>query len=961
MPTTHGPLPVSPASPAWDEPAEQARWRLRLLGGFALKDGRVSTVHRLPSRAITLLLARLAIEPGRAHGREELIDLLWPEVDLGIGRNRLRQGLSVLRAVLEPCGEAANSVLQADRRTLQLVPGALDCDVDAFLRALRQGDNLAAAQIYRGELLPGFFDEWVLEARRHLAGLAETLAGGLMAPSPKAPQALRTAAPPTSAPTRLRLPTYLTCMLGFDEARASLAAALKSHRLVLLRGPGGAGKTRLAVEVARAIGEVLPGPGPAEPGFDLVAFVPLAACLTREALHDAVWLALRQEAAAAPSGEGAARGDDLLQRLEQTLAGRRVLLVLDNFEQLVEAGRDDLSRWLARLPWLHLLVTSRRALGLDGEVEQLLSALPLPALDDTLQAHALNPSVALFVDRARSSRSDFHLGERNHERVAAIVRELQGLPLAIELAAARVRSLSLGDLLAMLQGAARQAPGRALTLLTRSGPRAADDARHASMLRVVNWSWQLLPAPAQSLLGALSVFDGGCTLAAAASMLQRAPADAATGLDELVAASVAYFREGPDERCRYHPFEPVREFTLMQLGPAEVARLRSAHATWVGQWAASLGAAPALEAFRDELPNLLAALAQHTEQGTSTAALRLLADVAYALDDVNLPPAALGLVQRALDDALNADPPHPAEQQGLAAEVQAIMASQCFEAGQRSAAIRHAEQALAALPPEGVARPRVLRAAARVLLRTHGDAADVAPLLDEALAWAKRLGEHDLEARTLTLQAVLLAQREHDWEGSLALKRQALALWQRHGPPARVAEGQVNLALGLGFGRAMPEKLALLERALESAEARGQTRLLAFIHSVHGYALADLRCWDEAGLCFAACLRTAWDAATWREWFYGLWNLPRTLAHRRRPEPAALLMGFAEAFYQGRFGHFGWSDQREARRTRRLVRVQLGVAREEALWCQGQGLGMAQAMRLALQEAGPLASPDRAP
>ncbi len=935
-------LPGSAARPSAPAPA---RWRLRLLGGFALDDGSATLVQRLPSRAITLLLVRLALEPERDHGREELIDLLWPDVALDIGRNRLRQGLSALRSVLEPSGVLASSVLLADRRTVRLVPGAVSCDVDAFRHALGRGDRVVAAQLYRGDLLPGFFDEWVLQERQRLAALAEGLARVSPAPPAPPPAPAAEVAPAVTAQPRCRLPSYLTCMLGFEAAGAALAAAVKGHRLVVLRGPGGAGKTRLAVEVARSLAEDAGWQQEAGTGFDLVAFVPLAACETREALREAVLLALRQEGAGASAAVSSE--DDLPAPLAQFLAGRRVLLLLDNFEQLVEVGRGDVARWLARLPSLHLLVTSRRALGLDGEVEQALPPLSLPAPDASLREHALNPAVALFVDRARASRADFHLGERNHGLVAAIVRELQGLPLAIELAAARVRSLSLADMLAMLQGAARQAPGRSLSLLSRSGPRAADDARHASMQRVVAWSWDHLQAPAQAMLAALSAFDGGATLQAAAAVQQVAPAMAAALLDELVAASVVHVSEGPDGGCRYHPFEPVREFVLMRVGDAETARLRAAHCRWVASWAAALGPSPSLAAFRDELPNLLAALAEAAGQGDAEVALRIVLDAAHALDDVNLPPSALPLLRRALDGADGA----------LAAQVHAILAGQSLEAGEREMAAAHAERALALAASAGPERAPVLRSAARVLLRTRGVAADIAPLLDEALSLARRHGLLDVEARTLSLQAVLVAQRDLDWARSLELKRQALALWQEHGPPARVTEGLVNLALGLGGGPAMDEKLDLLQRAREAALAHGQTRLLAFVFSVQGYALADLRRWDEAAASYLACLRTAWDGGIWREWFYGLWNLPRTLAHGRRPEPATRLMGFADAFYATRFGVLGWSDLRERRRTRRLARVQLSRRREEALWREGSAMSMAEAMRLAALEAAGLAAP----
>ncbi|MEO8123674.1 MAG: NB-ARC domain-containing protein [Burkholderiales bacterium] len=925
-----------------------ARWRLRLLGGFELDDGQTAQFDRLPSRAITLLLARLALEPMRSHGREELIELLWPDVALDIGRNRLRQALSSLRSVLEPRDGLPAQVLLADRRTLRLVPGALVCDVDELRHALGRGDRICAARLYRGELLPGYFDDWVIEARRDLAALAD----GLAPPPPEAIEPPFAVSARALAPVpRLhshqlsRLPSYLTSMLGFDDAARLLGRAVRAHRLVVLRGPGGGGKTRLAVEVARTLAGRAQAPDETDGGFDLVAFVALASCTMADAMADAVLLALHYDGGGEKS-VGTTYAEQRLARIERALGGRNVLLLLDNFEQLVDAGRGDVALWLARMPGLRLLVTSRRALGLDGEVEMALSALALPAAGLGLRELAQNPAVALFVDRARAARAEFHLNERNQALVASIVTELHGLPLAIELAAARVRSLTLADLLAMLEGAAHQAPGRALTLLARAGPRSAEDARHASMLRVIEWSWLHLDPAGQALLCALCVFEGGASLQAASAVMAQPQAEVALRLDELVASSVAYVSEDSAGATRYHPFEPVREYTLMNLGAADAARLRAAHQRWVCGWAAALGKAPPLAALHEELPNLLAALAEAAHRDDAAAALGIVLDAAYALDDVNLPPTALPLLRRVLeaDDRVDAE---------LAASAHALIAGQSFEAGEREHAQWHAARALELAPPAGPARAGVLRSAARVLLRTQGAMAEVQPLLDEALRLARHHEQYDIEARTLSLLAVLASQRDHDAALSLALKREALALWRAHGPPARVTEGLVNLALGLGFGRATQEKLELLRQARQSAAAHGQTRLLAFVLSVTGYALADLRRWDASASCYAECLRTAWEGGLWREWFYGLWNLPRTLAHQRRPQAAALLMGFAEAFYAERFGTLGWFDCREARRTRRLVRVQLGAPREAVLWNEGRAMDMATVMRLALREASP--------
>ena len=937
--------------------AMSARWHLRLLGRFELSDG-TTTLHRLPSRAVLLILARLALAPQRDHPREELIDLLWPAVDLAVGRNRLRQALSSLRSVLEPGGEAGMAMLMADRHTVRLAPGAVASDVDALRAALRAGHASAAAALHHGELLPGHFDEWVLEERREVEE-AVARAGAAAAPNARpddqAPRAAHAAsaasaarAPPPLALAAMHwLPAYVTRMLGYEEAGAGLASAVQAHRLVLLRGPGGAGKTRLAVEVARWLAHRATGlAGAAEEKlpFDAVVFVPLASVTTAAALCEAVIRALRSEGASGTAGAGTAAPLNATAQVEHALAGRSVLLVLDNFEQLVDVGQSTLSQWLTRLPTLHLLVTSRRALGLDGEHEQALEALALPPPGASLQDHARNPAVALFADRARAARGSFSLNERNHARVAAIVQLLHGLPLAIELAAARVRSIALPQMQFMLEAALSGQPDAAFALLMRSGPRAADDPRHASMLHVMQWSFQHLSPAARGVLDVLSVFAGGATLDAVAAMSGLALHEAAMHLDELVASSVVttcqHLQQGGDDVTRYQPFEPVREFALMGLDAGAVAALRSGHWRWVQSWCAGLGRAPSLAEFRDEQANLIAAWDFAAGHDRPAAVLASALHCLRALDDVTLPPSALALLRRCLAATTQDDE--------LRARVHALLAEQCFESGQSDTACEHAEQARRQMPPASRFCADALYVAARIRLRVHNDTTTTGALIDEGLALAVQHQRIDTQARLLTLRGICIARRARDYAGKIELDTQALALWRAFGAPARVTEGLVNLALALGFVHRVPEQLALLAQAQTTAAAQGQVRLQAFVLSVTGYALADLCRWEESAASYRACLHVAWSHSAWREWFYALWNLPRTLAHQRQPERAAPLLAFADRFAAERFGQLGWSDLRERRRTRRLVRAQIGAEREAALWSQGRELTMAQAMRMAL-------------
>jgi len=929
-------------------PRQAARWALRLLGAVQLTHvaDPADPVVRLPSRAVALLLARLAMAPDRQHAREELVELLWPGVAADVGRNRLRQALSVLRSLLEPAGVASGAVLQADRRALWLSPAAVSCDVVDFQQALRAGHGVQAAAAYGGELLPGYFEEWVQDERRALAEAALRLATSVGLPAAVPTQSPSAPSPVTSAaPLDVRLPQYLTRLVGFAADGAALAAAVPQRRLVVLRGPGGGGKTRLAVEVARALAQGaawLPvASGTASAAFDLVAFVPLAASSTAAQMHDAVMRAVQTH------GDGAAAND--AARVERALAGRRVLLVLDNFEQLVEAGRADIARWLARLPQLHLLVTSRRALGLDGEVEHALAALPLPEAGASLQDHAFNPAMTLFVDRARAARGDFHLSERNHAAVADIVSALHGLPLAIELAAARVRSLGLSDLRAMLvgDGLASSRP-TTLALLARSGPRGGDDERHASMLKVLAWSWQQLATPEQELLALLSACDGGASLDLLCHLGGAGAASTALLVDELVAASVAYRRESAAGASRYHAFEPMREYVFHDTGAAGLARLRARHAQSVALWATALGTEPALDLTSAEWPNLTRALASGADADLPGASAEQAIDTTlaarWALDDLSLSAQALDHLRHIA----------AAAPQYRAAALQALLAMQSFNAGQAGWADRHVDAALAALDAADLTeRAEVLRCAGIIRLRRGAPLDAVQTLLDQALVLARAHRQPDTEARTLTHWALMQSRRRRDPAVTLPLYRQALALWRRHGPRTRATSGLLSLGLQLGGKRRAAEQLLMLDGVRALATQTGQRRLLALATSVTGYALADLRRFDASAAMYRQCLQMDWEHGFWREWFYVLWNLPRTLACQGKPESAARLMGFAEAYCAEHFGALGPEDLPEARRTRRLIALRTGRSDCQVLWRQGAGMSMAEAMALAMAESAP--------
>ena len=944
--------PRHPPAPA-AQPA--LRWRLRLLGDVVLTDAR-GRDHRLPGRTATLLLARLALAPERAQAREALVELLWPGVALDVGRNRLRQALSTLKQLLEADADAADGVLQADRLTLRLRPGSVDCDAWRFEQALRAGALPEAAALYRGELLPGFYDDWVQDERQRLATLADSATATM--PQPAAPPApLPPAAPavPAAAPAALNLPHYLTPVFGADHNRQQLRLAVQAHRLVTLLGPGGHGKTRLAADLARELARP-PGDG-APPGavFDLVAFVPLVACQGDEArpgaMLAAVLLALGQDA----------RDGDALAQLRRSLGSRRSLLVLDNVEQLVDTCAGLVATLLSDCPGLHLLVTSRRVLGLDGERLHPLPPLPLPPADapaDAGNAVALarNPAMALFIDRARAVRPDLPLAGAPLVAVRDLVRHLQGMPLAIELAAARSRSLDAATLLDLLRsGVPADAPS--LTLLAREGPRGAVDPRHASMLAVVQWSWQLLSPAARQLLPQLACLAGSFSLDLARALAGADAAGTALALDELVAHSMLRSIDGGR---RYALFELIREFAASRLEADDARDLRARHRRWLTAWFATLPPSTPLQLVREELANLAAAFCGAALDGAHAEAAALAAVSQTAMSAISLPSPALAALQHCID---HLDAPLD-RALGLAGLARSLLVN-----GQALRAGALADAALALLPPApgvpglpGVPavpalpgarrdtrlqRAQVLARVAHVRWRLHRDPAAMA-WLDEALVLASAAGDAALQATVLTNQGAV--QRARDPSASTALQRRAIALWTEAGDRHGVNVGRCNLAVALMARRAgCAEALALLRDAIDDTLAAGDHLQHALACNLQGEACARLGDWAAAAAAYRACIASAWSVAEPWPLAYGLWNLPRALAHLRQPQPAARLMGFAEGHVPGVTGPLTAADRHDLRRLQRLCRCQADSSAVGRWWADGQALQLPAAVREALR------------
>lgn len=903
-------------------------WHVTLLGGLVLSDGS-QRLDRLPGRAATALLARLALAPHRAHGREELIELLWPGVALDVGRNRLRQVLSTLKAVLEPIGrDPVHPVLQADRVCVRVVGGALECDVLQFERLVRHGRHAEARALYRGELLPGFYDDWIDDERNRLAALHEALpAPAAQAPGDADVTTPNTPAQPSPLEVRVQLPTYLTRLFGARSVAAALKQRILADRLVTVLGPGGSGKTRMAVEVAHTMVPHTEWPqavGASPAPFDLIAFVSLAACNRGAQALEAISGALQI----------AAGGDDMQDVLQRALSGRRVLLLLDNFEQLVDDGAAAVDALLAALPRLHVLATSRRALELPGESLFEVPALPLPEDDGDEAAVAANPAVALFVERARAVRMDFRLSARNRPVLAALVRELEGMPLAIELAASRVRTLAPAAMLERL----RRAGTPRLELLARSAGRGASAARHASMERAIAWSWRLLSDEQRALLSALTVFAGTFDAQAASAVAPRAVADPWLVLDALVAHSLLH-RQADGDDLRFGLYQPIREFAIQQADAAATREWRRALRGWALAWARGLPRTPPLPLLRLELANLLAALRSAVHDEAQADAIELLLVLRRCLEDVNLPAEGLDLALAAVQRC-----PDPL----LQARGRSLLAPLLFAAGRAPLALQLAEQGLAYDGLDALQRARALHSLARVRWRSRRRAGEVEPLLDEAEALLGDAPDDELRASLFSLRGFVINQTHQDPTRGEHLHAQALAIWERLGNRHAIDSGRYNLAVGAQNAQRHEECLRQLEPVIASARDGQDWRRLSQALNVRGNACSGLRRWPQAVRDYQECIGVAWRSMDAYDLAFGIWNLPRALLRLGQPEVAVRLMAFAAAFWRTGFGELAERDRRTLSRFERLLRRQWPAIDFDAAWREGEQMPLHDATQLAL-------------
>jgi predicted ATPase/DNA-binding SARP family transcriptional activator len=430
--------------------------------------------------------------------------------------------------------------------------------------------------------------------------------------------ALEAAAPDRARP-RHNLPERLTSLVGREGELRDVAKLVAEHRLVTVTGPGGAGKTSLAVALAGRLADGYPD------GAWLVELAPLRdPAQLPQAVAVAVGLAAGTAGPDAPARSTA-------ERLAAHVADKGILLVLDNCEHLVEACAALARRLLEAGPRLRVLATSREVLGVPGEVVWPIPPLAVPAAGDSdpglAEAASLEvlegfDAVRLFVERAAAADPGFVLDAASGPVVAELCRRLDGLPLAIELAAARVRALPPAELAARLEDRFRLLAGGARAL-------GAGGQRQQTLRATVDWSWDLLEERDKRLLRRLSVFSGGWTVAAAETVCGGDgldPADVLDGLFRLLDRSLIVAAGG--DPARFTMLETLRAYGAERLEDAgEAEAVAARHTAWclalAEEAAAHRTARPWLRRVTADYDNLRAALDRAMAARDHDAVLRL--------------------------------------------------------------------------------------------------------------------------------------------------------------------------------------------------------------------------------------------------------------------------------------------------------------------------------------------------
>lgn len=696
-----------------------------------------------------------------------------------------------------------------------------------------------------------------------------------------ATETIKTVAPPPSL-SIAHLPAAMTPLLGRAPQLDQWLPLLINPvvRLVTLIGPPGVGKTRLALQLS----------------WDVAAhFADSAYWVDLSPITDpALVLAAIREALHLPETAGGAPAE--WAQLRDFLCDRHVLLILDNFEQVLPAGAQ-VAQLLAAAPRLTVLVTSRSPLHIYGEHEWPVPPLPLPDLAQLPPVPDLRqiPSIKLFIARAQAIQADFQLTPDNALAVAASVVQLDGLPLAIELAVPQLKTLSPQELAARLVNR--------LATLTH-GPRDRSP-RQQTLRGAIEWSYQRLPVDQQRLFAQLGVFVGGFTGEAVAAVC------ASDRLIDLIESNLVHVAANGDQTRRFNLLETLREYAIQQLtSGGEEQSVRTRHARYF------------LELAEAAEPQLVGA-----DQAVWLQRL--------AAEQANF-NAVLKWAQAADENSIGLR---------LSAALWRFwwMHSHLIE-GRRW--LTHFIEAPAGDGAE-LYRAKALHGAG-VLAYHQADYAEARSLLERSLAIYRTSA--DLRGAAYALNSLgVVASYQHQYTQAVEFHVAAMEVRRQLGDQRGVAISLNNLGLVAHFQEDYPRAIDLFQQSIALFEALGDVRVKSAVLSNLGRALTGQGEYSQAKMCLRQGLRMVWELGNREDSIEAIEALAGVAGAIGEALRGAMLLGAAEALREKIQSPVAPVSRCEYERDLARIRDQLNSRSFAAAWAKGRAMTLEQAVELASQ------------